>query len=517
MSLLDDRRKIGQRIVAGFPGPAMSPEFVELVRRHKVANVILFRANVEDRAQLRRLCGEIQELVRRETGAPAFITIDQEGGMVTRLSPDCANVPGAMALSAGGGEEDALRAGRVTGRQLRALGVNFDLAPDMDVNSNPANPVIGVRSYSDDPARVARMGTAMMRGLLEEGVLCCAKHFPGHGDTDVDSHLGLPKVDKSLEELERTELVPFTAAIRAGIPGVMSSHILFPQLEPEGKPATMSRRIMTDLLRRKLGFEGLVVSDCMQMQAIQKFYGTVNGVVQAVKAGVDLVFVSHDAALAGQAAEALLEELNAGKLDRAELDASVDRILAYKERYALEPLPLEECGTPEQMAFVREALDRSMTVVHSPAGGMPALGAAPLFVGCRAFRPTEASNSEDASFSFAETLAARLGGRALVTTPDPDEGEIGQALELAKEASCVVLGSYNGHLKPGQRAMAWALAGCGRPMIQVALRNPYDLADTPEQVWALAAYEYTPQSLDAVCRVLAGRLRPAGVLPVKLK
>lgn len=516
MLMQEDRYKVGQRIVAGFPGPSMSEEFIDLVRRYKVGNVILFRANVVDRQQLRQLCQDIQDLVRKETGAPAFITIDQEGGMVTRLSEDCANVPGAMALSAAGEGDSVYQAGRITGRQLRALGVNFDLAPDMDVNSNAANPVIGVRSYSDDPARVGALGVQMMRGLLDEGVLCCAKHFPGHGDTDVDSHMGLPRVDKSLEELERTELVSFRAAIDAGIPGIMSSHILFPQLEPDGLPATMSRRIMTGLLKERLGFKGLVVSDCMQMQAIQKFYGTVNGVVQATKAGVDLVFVSHDAALAGQAAQALLEELQSGAFPREEMDASVEKILAFKERYALHPLPLEECGTEEQQRFVRRMLERSMTLVQSPETGLPALGDAPLFVGCRAFRPTEASNSEDASFSFPETMATRFGGHALVTTPDPTEEEIRQALALAGESSCLVVGSYNGHLKPGQKALSKALAETGLPMIQVALRNPYDLQGLPAHVAALAAYEYTPQSLDVIAGVLGGEIQPTGKLPVRL-
>ena len=327
MSLLDDRRKIGQRIVAGFPGPAMSPEFVELVRRHKVANVILFRANVEDRAQLRRLCGEIQELVRRETGAPAFITIDQEGGMVTRLSPDCANVPGAMALSAGGGEEDALRAGRVTGRQLRALGVNFDLAPDMDVNSNPANPVIGVRSYSDDPARVARMGTAMMRGLLEEGVLCCAKHFPGIGGVMGDSHEGAIVSEKTLDELRDWELAPFKAAIDAGVPMVMVGHLTAPNAFGSDVPASLNPAAVTDLLRGELGFQGLVITDSLSMGAVGDFCTPDQAGVAALEAGADLVLMPEDFAAAYQG---VLDAVSEGALSEERIDQSVLRIVKAK-------------------------------------------------------------------------------------------------------------------------------------------------------------------------------------------
>ena len=275
---------IGQRLVAGFPGYEITDALRSVVKEYKVGNIILFAENVRDCAQLRRLCAQLQELIRGETGLPAFITIDQEGGVVSRLGEDAAVVPGAMCVSATGNPHNAWTAGYITGRELAALGVNFDLAPVMDVNSNPQNPVIGVRSYGDTPETVARFGVEMIRGLREGGVLSCAKHFPGHGDTAVDSHLSLPRVDKSLAELEACELIPFRAAIEAGVPAVMTTHILFPQLEPDGVPATMSRRIITGLLKERLGFQGLVVSDCMMMQAIEKYFGTVNGVVAAARA-----------------------------------------------------------------------------------------------------------------------------------------------------------------------------------------------------------------------------------------
>lgn len=516
MFAMDDTHKIGQRLVAGFPGPEMSQEFIDLVRKYKVGNVILFRWNVVDREQLRRLCQEIQSLVQQETGVPAFITIDQEGGAVTRLSDDALNIPGAMALSATGDAGNVRQAGRITGQELRELGINFNLAPDMDVNSNANNPVIGVRSYSDDPEIVAAMGIEMMRGLLDENVLCCAKHFPGHGDTDVDSHLGLPRVDKSLEQLQKNELHPFIRAIEAGIPGIMSSHILFPQLEPDGLPATMSRRIMTGLLREKLGFKGLVVSDCMQMQAIQKYYGTVKGVCSAVLAGVDLVFVSHDASLAGQAAQQLMEDLHSGALNREELDASVNRILAYKEKYALAPLPMEREGREEKHKEIARLMDLGITAVNQGGAKLPALGESPLFVSCRPYRATEASNLAEEEFSFAEYLAQKLGGQAIVIDADPSREQQAQVLEKAAQSSCLVFGSYNGHLKAGQMELARSMAQTHAPMIQVALRNPYDLKDMLPHVYGLAVYEYSMRSLRAVERVLRGEFVPAGKLPVKL-
>jgi beta-N-acetylhexosaminidase len=225
------KQMLGQKLVFGFHGETLSEEFKQLIREYKVGNVILFLRNVKSAEQLRRLCGEIQELILAETGYPAFIVIDQEGGMVTRLPTDAVNVPGAMAISATENAENARIAAGITIRQLRGLGVNFNMAPVLDVNSNPANPVIGVRSIGDDPQKVAEFGEAAVRAYENTGVYCCGKHFPGHGDTNVDSHLGLPRIEKTIEELEAAELIPFRRCIEAGIPAIMSSHILFPNIE----------------------------------------------------------------------------------------------------------------------------------------------------------------------------------------------------------------------------------------------------------------------------------------------
>lgn len=233
---------IGQRLVAGFPGTAITPELVQVIRQYKIGNIILFRENISDAAQLRTLCADLTELIRRETGYDPFIMVDQEGGVVTRLSEDCVNVPGAMALASTGDPGNTYLAGKLTGAELRRLGINFDLAPSVDVNCNPANPIIGVRSYGDTPSTVVKYATGMIRGLQDGGVLCLAKHFPGHGDTSMDSHLTLPCVDKPRTELEKMELAPFRAVIADGVPAIMTAHILFPTLDDSGVPATMSRR-----------------------------------------------------------------------------------------------------------------------------------------------------------------------------------------------------------------------------------------------------------------------------------
>lgn len=510
----DLRWQAGQKLAVGFPGTEVPQELRQLVAEYKIGNIILFEENVRDAAQLRRLCGELRELVEKHTGLPPLIAIDQEGGVVSRLKGDCALAPSAMGVAATGDPANAYRAGEITGRELRALGVNFDLAPVMDVNSNPRNPVIGARSYGARPEDVCAYGTAMIRGLQAGGVRCCAKHFPGHGDTAVDSHLGLPRVDKSLRELEACELVPFRAAMDAGVDAVMTTHILFPCLEPDGVPATMSRRILTGLMREKLGFAGLIVSDCMMMGAIARYYGTVPGCVAAARAGVDLLFVSHSVKLAAQAAQALGEEARAGRLDAGELTASVERIIRLKE--CLSPAEgFEAVGCEAHREAFRAMRRAGLTRVgRAPR---PALGANPLFLGCNPFRTTQASSPVDTKAAFAPWMARRLGGEALVTPTDPAEADIARAVEAAPGHSALVLGTYNGHVKQGQLRLLSALAALGLPMACVALRDPYDLAGLPDNVYGLAAYEYNTESLETVAQALTGDFVPAGKLPVPLE
>lgn len=515
---MDERIEIGQHLFTGFTGLRITPEFERRMRESRIGNVILFAHNVGTAGQLRSLCADIQKLVMDATGYPAFIAIDQEGGVVSRLGEDCTIVPGAMAIAATGKPENAYTAGLITGRELRAMGVNFNLAPVVDVNSNPDNPVIGVRSYGEDPREVIRYGLQMARGLMDSGILCCAKHFPGHGDTAVDSHIGLPLVNKSLDELLACELLPFQAAVDAGIPGIMSTHILFPQLEPEKIPATMSRKIMTDLLKKRMGFKGLVLSDCMMMGAIADHYGTVNGMVAAIKAGVDLVFASHSADLAAQASQRMLEELRESRIDTGELRASTDLILKYKASLkAQETSDFDMVGSQAHRQQADTMYEQSLTAVHLPQERLPSLGDSPLFVGCLPFVPTQASSIGASRVSFADALRERFGGEAAVMSENPDMDEVARIAALAPEHSSVVIGTYNGHLRSGQLDVVRALAGSNVPVICIALRNPYDLASLPPQVSTVAAYAYNESTLRAITRLLDSEIIATGVLPVTLK
>ncbi len=541
------KEQIGQRLMTGFHGTELTDEYRRVVREHKIANVILFRENIESCAQLRRICGEIQKLVREETGHGALIAIDQEGGIVSRLPADGVNVPGAMAIAATGDPANAYKAGLLTGRQLRALGVNFDFAPVADVNTSAANPVIGARSYGDDPAEAGRYACEMARGLADGGVLSSAKHFPGHGDTDVDSHLALPKVDKSREELEKAELVPFRMAVAAGIPAIMTTHILFPQIEPEYLPATMSRRILTGLLRGEMGFGGLIVSDCMEMLAIRNHFGTVNGTVTAMGAGVDVVLISHDTLLGGEAAEAAAQAVADGRLDAAEMERSAARIMEYKKKWvdgkkawgdqmpaagegpqAGQKMPKsgEEAAQDRERAEFDFAaaraeslamLQKTITEVHRPADGTVDYGKTPLCIGCRSYRSSLVGNVDgDRSNLFGAVMAELLGGETADMTVDPDEERIAALVKQAKEHTAAVVGLCEGHRHPGQQELIRALAEAGVPTIAVSLRAPYDLAGLPATVWSLAAFEYSEDSVRAAAKCIKKEAVASGRLPVKL-
>lgn len=509
---MDIRTMVGQRLGFGFKGTTLSNDFIDLVRKYRIGNVILFRENCVDSDQVRKLCADIQELVLEVTGEPAFITIDQEGGMVSRVPSDAVCVPGNMAVGAASDPEITYRMACITSRQLQGLGPNFNFAPSVDVNNNPANPVIGVRSYGDDPCVVAGHAAASIRGYRESGMLCCAKHFPGHGDTATDSHLGLPVIDKSLEELKRIELIPFREAILAEVPAIMSSHILFPQLEPDGVPATMSRRIMHDLLREEMGFEGLIVSDCMVMDAIRLHYGTAAGTIKAMQAGVDLVLVCHRPELQQETAETVLKAVESGEISYENMETSVERILAAKKKYAFTKADPELAGRPEDFAAARAAACAG-AVLWS---GRPApVGPDSCFIGPRDLRQSNVANELSDAKRFTEYMRKTFNASGIECSENPDEAEIAGIVEKVAPYRNLILGTVSGYLCRGQLALAKALAGTGKPLTVIALRIPYDLLDIPDGAAGIAVFDYTPDGLYAAAEVLRTGTA-AGKMPVRL-
>jgi beta-N-acetylhexosaminidase len=318
-------RKVARLFCIGFDGLSPTSELKDLLARG-VGGVILFKRNIASSAQLRDLCAEIKSL------APVPVAIDHEGGRVQRLSSEFTDIPPAREVGTRNDERFAREIGRIIGRELCEVGIDIDFAPVMDVDTNPANPVIGARSFGPDPQLVARMGTQVLLGIQEQHVAACAKHFPGHGDTNIDSHLDLPSLEHDVTRLEKIELPPFKAAIEAGVAMVMTSHIVFRRLDA-GLPATMSRRMVTELLREKLRFDGVVVSDDLEMKAITSHFGVDRAAVACVNAGVDWMLICHTPSVQQRSIDVLVRAVEEGEIPMARIDESNRRIDQLLELY----------------------------------------------------------------------------------------------------------------------------------------------------------------------------------------
>ncbi len=506
-------RQIGQRLVTGFPGREPDREFVEIIKTYQIGNIILFRHNIESEEQLTGLCARLRRIVLDACGIEPFIMIDQEGGMVSRLPDEGCNPPGAMAVAAAGDEGDARRTGLAAAAILRRCGVNMNLAPVLDISSNPDHPGNGVRSFGDTAETVSRYGIAEMLGMQEGGIAACVKHFPGCGAAEKDSHLTLPRIGLTLEELEARELRPFREAAAKGAEAVMVSHCLFSRIDPR-LPATMSPQVIRDLLRDRVGCRGLLLSDCMEMGAIAEHFGVVEGAAASLKAGMDIVMTSHQAGYAARIAQRMLEEARAGCLDLRELEESAGRIMAAKNRRRTPPDLLPDRSACRQ--WLHDMKERSLTLVRAPEGGVPPLGDCPVFIGCRDYRNTLAENRREEEFSFAGLLREQAGrGTAVVISHNPGPEEIARVASRLPQASCLVFGSCNAHLYRGQLDMIHMLAAKGIPMIVAALRDPYDLRGLPEEVCCVAAWEYTRTACGILSRFLAGTLSAGGKLPLR--
>lgn len=320
------REKIGQMFMIGVQGEALTRDERLIIEQCGFGGFILFSHNCREPRQILSLCRELWET---GTEFPPFIAIDQEGGRVHRLPPPFTHFPPAAALGRTGSAELAHKVGLATARELSAVGINLNFAPVLDVHSNPSNPVIGDRSLSTDPKEVIRLGWEIVRGLREGGVIPCGKHFPGHGDTDKDSHLALPIVEKSLAALKAVELPPFVHACRQGIETLMTAHVLYRALDPEFL-ATLSERIVTGLLRQDLGYDGVVFSDDMEMKAIGANYGEEEAAGLAVRAGIDVILCCHDFSRAARVCEYLVAEAERDAAVRARVEESYRRITQLK-------------------------------------------------------------------------------------------------------------------------------------------------------------------------------------------
>jgi beta-N-acetylhexosaminidase len=462
-----------------------------LLEANSVRGVCLFRQNMTDATQLARLTASLRALM----GPDALIALDQEGGAVVRATWVPAP-PSAMALGAADDPGLARQVGAAVARAVGALGFNWNFAPVLDLNNNPDNPVIAERSFGADPRRAAELAMAWMAGSESEGVACCVKHFPGHGDTSVDSHRDLPTVGKPLAELERFEFVPFKLASGRAA-AVMTAHIMYPALDCEF-PATMSRPILTGLLREQWQYQGVIITDAMDMHAIAHRYGAGQAAVNALAAGADMVMALGAPEIQAETLAAIGAAIDAGALSRDDVEQRLARLAALARSYPCAPRAYSEDAADR--ALMAEAWRRGLTV--RGAAARPPAGAQVRLV----VRQDVVSDGVSEAGVPAAVLAASLGRLYDVDTVTFADAESFDWKALPADGRFTILAStsrrrYGPHARAG-----WT------PDLHLALWNPYQALDIAAP--ALITYGFAPPALDAVNAWLAGELAARGRCPV---
>lgn len=325
--------KIGQLVISGFYGTTLDENILKLIKENKISGVILFNRNVKDSNTLLSLNNSLKES-NKNNKLPLFISVDEEGGSVTRMPKDIKRLPTNKYIGSLNNKDLSYNVGEILGEQLSYFGFNMNFAPVLDINSNPNNPVIGDRSFGNNKDTVAILGTSTMKGIQSKNIISVVKHFPGHGDTSVDSHVNLPVVNYDINRLKSFEFVPFKTAIQNGADAIMVGHILLPKIDSK-YPSSMSYEIVTNILRKDLGFNGLVVSDDMTMGAITKNYSIEESSIKAINAGVDLLLVCQKYKNTENVLKALKEAALNGTISKERLDNALYNIISIKKKYLL--------------------------------------------------------------------------------------------------------------------------------------------------------------------------------------
>jgi beta-N-acetylhexosaminidase len=452
--------------------------------------------------------------------------------------------------------------------ELRSMGINMNFAPVLDVNNNANNPVIGVRSFGESAEKVADFGAASIAGFQNAGIAATAKHFPGHGDTDTDSHLDLPVITHDRARVNQVELAPFRAAIAEGVDAMMSAHIYFPALEPERLPVTLSHSVLSGLLRKELGYEGMILTDCMEMKAIATHYGTVDAAVMAVEAGADMVLISHTAQLQVEAFEALMNAVKSGRISERRIDESVRRLLTYKMKRGLMNVEMGlesdtaveisvsmsgkfgvddvhatpavvhdsmnsmnanqpfaepfQRNSPLHQEVAQRISEKSITLIRDAQHMLPLKQERTLVITVAA----EVTSIADEQLDGGVTLGAALSAQGLEVVDmrvAADEVALSSARLLqaaeAVDIEQIVVGTYNAGSPSGDpqcRLIGWLLQ-LGKPLAVIALRSPYDLQKLPDVHTYIAAYESRPLAMSSAAKAMMGQILFKGQLPVTIE
>jgi len=515
---------IGQKLLLAFQGKQFTPEMRQALASYKPGGVTFFRSyNISNPQQVKKLVSDLQQHAQTLGLPPLLIGVDQEGGQLMAIGEGTTPLPGNMALGATGSVDLARKTGEVLGRELAAMGINMNYAPCCDVNVNPRNPVIGTRSFGEDAKQVALMAAAMVEGIQSQGVAAVAKHFPGHGDTSSDSHLGLPSLPHSLERLQSVEFLPFQSAIDADVKLTMSAHIAMPAIDGEdAPPATLSPAILTGLLRKQLGFEGVIVSDAMDMHAIQQGDKLGEECARASTAGIDLLLVTADPADHKRAWNGLTRACQYDPQFRVTCDHSVERIHMLKswlERCNTTP-GLEVVGCAEHLAVANEIADRSVTLVRDDARLLPISLEPHQRIVVVIPQPADLTPADTSSYvvpALATSIRQHHDNVDEIVIPfAPNAAVIQTVLEQTRSASLIIIGTLNAFDCVAQADLVNKLLQSGIPTVVVALRMPYDLIAFDKAPTYLCTYSIQSPSMNALARVLFGKLKPQGRLPVSI-
>ena len=510
LSGMSVERKVGQLMSVAFHGTKITSSLEAMIRDRGIGGVILYSENFTDAAGLSKLVANLGQIARDAKSLPLFFEIDQEGGPVIRINKGATVLPGQMALAATADPEHSVRtAATIAATELRALGVNWNFAPVADVNDESTNPIISNRSFSSDAARVSSLVTAAVQAYAAAGFICCAKHFPGHGSTTTDSHTGLPKIEADRATLDRVELPPFRAAIAAGVPAIMSAHIVVPALDPTPElPVTLSKAVMTDLVRNTLDFRGIVVTDDLEMGALQNVGEAAAG-LRAVQAGADYLLFRFDESAQLEGHRLITEAVRSGSLSGARLEESVRRIVDAKRRFGILDGRRDQ-SAPDLAANAKTALElaRGATTLLRNRGVLPLRGR------ILAVSPTNADISFfEGQATLGSVIAAKRTDAISESLPlHPSASEIDRVVNASRAADVVVVGTTNLFAYPEQVDLVRALAKV-KPVAVLALRGPYDILSIPEIAAYLCAYDSREPSLTAAAEVLLGERRPSGSLP----
>lgn len=517
------KNRIGQLFIVGFPGKEITPELKNLIHEYNIGGVILFAYNIGTPKEVLELTTALQKEAKAAGYKyPLLIAIDEENGTVKRLGEGAGEYPGAMAISATKDSKYAYEIGKATGNDLLHLGINWNYAPVLDVNNNPNNPVISVRSFGETPEMVSEFGIEFMKGLQSSKIATALKHFPGHGDTNVDSHYALPIIEHDMKRLEKMELVPFKEAIAEGADSIMTAHIVFPALESEeGRPATLSKNIITGLLRKKLEFDGVIVTDALEMDAIAKTIGIANGSVEALKAGVDNVLIGHLPDEQLKALKRVEEAVNNGEIPIERIEESLTRVNKMKEKYlSWEALDLEtpevseEFNSKEKQQLAQEAYENSVTVLkvgRNLSDKMRLLVLQP-----KDELRTVAEDVTEDNFTLTQTVkkyVANVDVEIITNSLSKEEKEL--ILKKSKKADRVILGTMVAKKDDDIIQLAKKI-GREKPIDIISMKSPYIGKWLSSSNYWINTYEPSKIPVDIAVRTLLGEVKPSGVSPVTL-